>query len=105
MLVTDQYSLSDAEDFAEGYRALGLGKIVGQPTAGWIIFTSNMQLLDGSLVRVPSVRIRDAKGQDMEMNPRPVDIAVERPLGETAAGSDAQLAAAVAALLAELPKR
>ena len=30
---------------------------------------------------------------------RPVDITVERPLGETAAGKDAQLEAAVAELL------
>src|ERR1043165_8359247 len=29
-LVTDQYSLSDAEDFTEGYRSLHLGKVVGE---------------------------------------------------------------------------
>jgi hypothetical protein len=37
------------------------------------------------------------------MHPRPVDIAVERPLGETVSGQDAQLDAAVKALLAALP--
>jgi len=36
ILVTDQHSLSDAEDFTEGYRSLGLGKVVGEPTAGCI---------------------------------------------------------------------
>ena len=35
-------SLSDAEDFTEGYRSLKLGKVVGEPTAGWIIYTSNV---------------------------------------------------------------
>ncbi|MDB5708725.1 MAG: peptidase [Sphingomonas bacterium] len=100
VLVTNESSLSDAEDFTEGYRALGLGQVVGQPTAGWIIFTGGEPLIDGSSVRLPSVRIRDGRGQDMEMHPRPVDIAVERPLGETDAGSDVQLAAAVKALLA-----
>jgi len=35
----------------------------------------------------------------MELNPRPVDIRVERGLGETLAGRDAQLDAAVAELL------
>ena len=29
ILVTNQHSLSGAEDFTEGYRALGLGKVVG----------------------------------------------------------------------------
>lgn len=31
VLVTNQNSLSDAEDFTEGYRALGLGPVVGEP--------------------------------------------------------------------------
>jgi hypothetical protein len=38
----------------------------------------------------------------MEMHPRPVDLAVDRPLGETAAGRDAQLEAAAAELLKTL---
>lgn len=100
ILVTNESSLSDSEDFTEGYRALGLGKVVGQPTAGWIIYTWSESLIDGSTVRVPRARIRTASGENMEMHPRPVDIAVERPLGETGAGTDAQLEAAVKQLLA-----
>ena len=99
VLVTNESSLSDAEDFTEGYRALGLGKVVGQPTAGWIIFTGGERLIDGSQLRTPSTRIQGIAGDDMEMNPRPVDITVERPLGETAAGVDGQLDAAIAVLL------
>ena len=93
VLVTNESSLSDAEDFSEGYRNLGLGKIVGEPTAGWIIYTGPEPLIDGSTVRVPTVRIQGANGEDMEGNPRPVDVTVERPLGEGAAGHDAQLEA------------
>jgi tricorn protease len=103
VLVTNESSLSDAEDFTEGYRALGLGKVVGKPTAGWIIFTGGQRLIDGSMVRVPATRIQGIAGDDMEMNPRPVDITVERPLGETGAGVDAQLDAAVAVLLSAPP--
>ena len=102
-LVTNESSLSDAEDFSEGYRALGLGKIVGQPTAGWIIYTSPQPLIDGSSVRVPGTRIQDLHGQTMEGHPRPVDITVERPLGETETGQDAQLEAAVKALTSPTP--
>ena len=103
VLVTNESTLSDGEDFTEGYRALGLGKVVGQPTAGWIIYTGVEPLIDGSYVRRPSTRVQDLKGVDMEMHPRPVDLAVERPLGETLTGRDAQLDAAVKVLLDALP--
>lgn len=99
VLVTNESSLSDAEDFTEGYRSLGLGKVVGKPTAGWIIFTGGRDLIDGSSVRLPFIRIDDLRGQNMELNPRPVDLDIDRPLGETAAGKDAQLEAAVKVLL------
>ena len=98
VLVTNESSLSDAEDFTEGYRTLGVGKVVGQPTAGWIIYTGPQPLIDGSAVRVPGTRVQDNRGQTMEGHPRPVDVTVERPLGETETGRDAQLEAAVKVL-------
>jgi Tol biopolymer transport system component/C-terminal processing protease CtpA/Prc len=105
VLVVNQHSLSDAEDFTEGYRTLGLGKVVGEPTAGWIIYTSNATLLDGTTVRLPSTRIRDHAGKDMELVPRPVDVRVDRPIGERYEGKDVQLDAALRALLAQLGLR
>jgi Tol biopolymer transport system component/C-terminal processing protease CtpA/Prc len=99
VLVTDQYSLSDAEDFAEGYRSLRLGKVVGEPTSGWIIYTSNVSLVDGTVFRLPFVRIETADGVNMERNPRPVDVPVTRPFGESYTGRDTQLDAAVRELL------
>lgn len=103
VLVTNESSLSDAEDFSEGYRALGLGKIVGVPTAGWIIYTGGERLIDGSTVRLPTIRVQGIKGDDMEGHPRPVDITVARPLGESVTGRDAQLDAAIAALIGAQP--
>jgi hypothetical protein len=38
----------------------------------------------------------------MEMNPRPVDVLVERPVGESYTGKDSQLDAAVKELLKRL---
>lgn len=106
VLVTNQHTLSDGEDFTEGYRALSLGKVVGEPTAGWIIFTSNVTLLDGTTsLRIPFTRVTDTKGRDMELHPRPVDVTVVRPVGESYGGRDSQLDAAVQALLATLPKK
>jgi len=100
ILITNQDSLSDAEDFTEGYRALGLGKVVGEPTAGWIIYTGNRPLVDGSIVRLPRVTITTAKGEPMEGHPRPVDVPVDQPVGDGA--PDAQLQAAVRELLGQL---
>jgi tricorn protease len=102
VLVINRHSLSDAEDFTEGYRALKIGKVVGEPTAGWIIYTSNFTLLDGTSFRLPSIRVLDAEGKDMEMHPRPVDRLVIRPIGESYAGKDSQLDAAVEELVKQL---
>jgi len=102
ILLTNQHSLSDAEDFTEGYRALKLGKVVGEPTSGWIVYTSNATLLDGTTVRLPNTLVTTANGERMEMHPRPVDIAVDRPLGEWLGGRDRQLDTAVAELLKQL---
>lgn len=105
VLVTNQHSLSDAEDFTEGYRALGLGQVVGEPTSGWIIYTSNVTLFEGTTLRIPFIRIRDAAGKDMELFPREVDVRVDRPMGESYGARDTQLDAAVRALLATLSRR
>jgi tricorn protease len=102
ILVTNQHSLSDAEDFTEGYRTLKLGKVVGEPTAGWIIFTWNSSLQDGTGFRMPRVRVQDNSGQTMELNPRPVDITVTRPIGESYTERDSQLDAAAKELLKQI---
>ncbi len=99
VLVTNQNSLSDAEDFTEGYRAMKLGKVVGEPTAGWIIYTGGRELIDGSTMRQPFIKITANDGTDMELHPRPVDIEVDRPAGESYTGRDAQLDQAVKVLL------
>lgn len=104
ILVTNQHSLSDAEDLTEGYRSLKLGKVVGEPTSGWIIFTWNVQAFDGTTVRLPRQKITDNNGQNMELNPRPVDVQVTRPIGETLQGKDSQLDTAVRELLTQIGK-
>jgi tricorn protease len=105
ILVTNQHSLSDAEDFTEGYRTLKLGKVVGEPTAGWIIYTGSVTLIDGSVLRMPATKILANDGTPMEMHPRPVDVAVTRPVGESYSGKDTQLDTACLELLKQLGAR
>jgi len=102
ILLINQHSLSDAEDFTEGYRSLKLGKIVGEPTSGWIIFTWNAATFDGTTVRLPRQLITGMDGKNMELNPRPVDVPITRPIGETLTGKDSQLDAAVRELLGQI---
>lgn len=103
VLVTNRVTLSDGEDFTEGYRELGLGKVVGEPTAGWIIYTSNEKLIDDSTVRLPFITVTTEDGKPMELHPRPVDVPVQRPLGEAYQGKDSDLDAAVQTLLQQHP--
>ena len=98
-LVTNEHSLSDSENFTEAYRVLHAGPVVGEPTAGWIIFTSNVSLFDGSSLRLPSTRVIAHDGVDMELHPRPVDVHAENPPGAAQRGDDPQLEAAVHELL------
>lgn len=102
ILLTNESSLSDSEDFTQGYEALHLGKVVGTPTAGWIIYTGGRGLIDGSVVRVPSTRIQTTQHENMEMHPRPVDVEVVRQPGETEEETDSQLARAVTELLGQI---
>ena len=105
ILLTNESTLSDGEDFTEGYRDLHLGKVVGVPTAGWIIYTDGTELIDGSRLRLPEIRVQDERGETMEEHPRPVDVEVVRKPGETEEGKDAQLDRAVTELLSELPAK
>ena len=95
-------SLVDGENFTEGYRVMKLGKVVGEPTAGWDVYTGGGTMIDGTTVRLPFMRNAQLDGTALEQRPRAVDIPVERAMGESYSGRDTQLEAAVKELLAEL---
>ncbi|HEX7486861.1 MAG TPA: hypothetical protein VF332_11960 [Vicinamibacterales bacterium] len=78
---------------------------MGEPTAGWIIYAWNLRLIGKSSFRLPRTRITTADGAPTDRHPRPVDIAVTRPIGEGPAGKDSQLDSAVTELLESAPKR
>lgn len=76
--------------------------MVSEPTAGWIIYTTNQKMIDGATVRLPFITVTTQDVQPMEMHPRPVDVAVSRPLGDAYQGRDSDLDAAVRTLLQQL---
>jgi hypothetical protein len=55
-------------------------------------------------MRMPATLIQGADGKDMENHPRPVDLPVTRPIGESYTGKDSQLDVGLRELLAQLAK-
>ena len=97
-------SASNAEMFPAGFRALGLGKVIGTPTMGAVIGTGSYSLIDGSTVRTPGVGVylADAKRTNMENYGVQPDILVDNPPADNLAGRDRQLEVAVDDLLKQL---
>jgi tricorn protease len=93
--------------FPAGFRALGLGKVIGTPTAGAVIGTGSYSLIDGSTVRTPGVGVylADQKRTNMENYGVRPDILVENTPEDNLAGRDRQLEVAVQELLKELNQR
>ena len=97
-------SASNAEMFPAGFRALGLGKVIGTPTMGAVIGTGSYSLIDGSTVRTPGVGVflADPKRTNMENNGVQPDLLVDNTPEDNLAGRDRQLEAAVEELMKQL---
>ncbi len=98
VLLINNRSYSDAEIFPSAFRTLGLGKLVGQPTGGFVIGTSAVQLIDGSILRIPRVGVYTTTGVNMEKEGVTPDVVVEEHPDQLAKGIDAQLTKAVEVL-------
>ena len=64
VVLTNERSASNAEMFPEGFRPLGLGKVIGMPTMGAVIGTGSSRLLDGSTLRTPGVGVYTSTGRN-----------------------------------------
>jgi tricorn protease len=98
----NDYSASNSEIFAEGFKTLGLGKIIGTQTAGAVIGTSSYYLIDGTRIRRPSTGSFTLDMEDTDIYPRQPDIFVENLPDDYINGRDPQLKRAVEELLKEL---
>ena len=94
-------SASNAEMFPAGFRALGLGKVIGTRTMGAVIGTGSYSLIDGSTVRTPGVGVylADEARTNMENTGVKPDIAVENTPEDNLAGRDRQLEVGVKEVL------
>ncbi|MBL0183835.1 MAG: PD40 domain-containing protein [Chitinophagaceae bacterium] len=105
ILLTNEQSLSDAEMTSAGFKALKLGKIVGNETYHWIIFTSGVSLVDGSSVRMPSWGCYSLDGKDLEASGVQPDIKVINTFEDKLNGRDPQVDRAVEEILKMLGRK
>ena len=92
LVLCNQFSGSNAEIFSHAIKTLKRGKLVGTPTAGAVISTWGMNLLDVGLLRVPSrAWFPLHTGEDMEKNGAVPDVTVWPKPCEMPAGIDRQL--------------
>ena len=107
VVMQNERSASDAEMFPAGFKALGLGKVVGVPTMAAVIGTGAYTLLDNSTIRTPGSGVWTISGQNMENYGVPPDVFVDNTPADFLKGRDAQIEKAVEVLKAELaaPKK
>jgi tricorn protease len=97
VVLVDEWTASDGEAFADGFRRLGLGKIIGTRSwGGEIWLTSSNTLVDRGIVTAPEFGVYGPEGkwliEGVGVEP---DIVVDNLPHETYLGRDAQLDAAV----------
>jgi tricorn protease len=104
VVMQNERSTSDAEVFPDGFRTLGLGKIVGTTTYGAVIGTGSYRLMDGSQIRTPGTGLWNVKGYNLENYGVPPDVYVDNTPEDFLKGRDAQLEKAVEVLKEELKR-
>jgi tricorn protease len=97
-------SASNAEMFPAGFRALGLGRVVGTPTMGAVIGTGSYSLIDGSSIRTPGVGVflSDTARTNMENHAVQPDVYVENTPEDNLAGRDRELETATREVMKDL---
>jgi tricorn protease len=105
-VLVDEETASDGEAFAEGFRRLGLGKVIGVRTWGGEIWLSSVnRLSDLGYARAPMMGVYGPQGRWLiEGHGVEPDIVVQNPPHATFEGQDAQLDVAVRYLLEAMEK-
>jgi tricorn protease len=107
VILIDEHTASDGEAFAEGFRRLGLGKLIGTRTwGGEVWLTASNALVDCGIATAAELGVYADGGWLIEGHGVDPDIVIDNRPDETFNGKDAQLEAAVAylkKLIAERP--
>lgn len=106
VLMCNEHSFSNAEILSHAVKQVGRGRLVGMRTAGGVISTGSVRLMDGSSVRMPGRGWYLASdGADMELNGCLPDMPLwNHPTWSSPDGTDEQLVTAVEALTEDVQK-
>ena len=105
VVLANERSQSNAEEFAHAMQTLKRAKVVGIETSGEVIATTSEKLFDYGEVRSPHIGTFLPDGRSMEGNGAKPDVEVELTPADIAAGRDPQLDAALDVLAAEIAGR
>ncbi|NIA23540.1 MAG: PDZ domain-containing protein [Proteobacteria bacterium] len=104
-LLINEKSFSNAEMFPYSFRHMGIGKLIGVPTAGGVIGTYDIKLFDGTGFRLPEQSIMRYNGVNFENHAVQPDIYVENPPEDLLYNRDSQLEKAVEYLMSQIKGR
>jgi tricorn protease len=104
VVITDEFTASDGEAFAEGFKRLGLGKVVGTRTwGGEIWLSSGNTLVDRGIATAAETGVYGPEGKWLiEGHGVDPDVVVDNLPHATFLGGDAQLDAAIKLLKDEI---
>ena len=106
VVLCDEFTASDGEAFAEGFRRLGLGSVIGTRTWGGEIWLSaSNRLVDNGIATAAETGVYGPEGQWLiEGHGVDPDIVVDNLPHESFMGKDAQLERAIAYLQEQIQK-
>ncbi len=99
MVLMNEHSYSNGEMFPSAMRTRGLAKLIGMPTPGYVIWTSDMRLVDGTGARMPQSGVFRIDGSNMENNGEQPDVCVPLSPDDWVASRDPQLDKAIELLI------
>ena len=105
VVLANERSQSNAEEFAHAMQTLKRAKVVGIETSGEVIATTSEKLFDYGEVRSPHIGTFLPDGKNMEGNGAKPDVEVDLTPADIAAGRDPQLDAALDVLAVDVAGR
>ena len=94
-MLINEHSYSNGEIFPAAMRARGLARTVGMATPGYVIWTSDLRLVDGTGARMPQSGSYRLDGTNLENNGEQAEIRVPLSPEDWLAERDPQLDKAI----------
>jgi tricorn protease len=104
-LLINETTLSDGEMTANGFKTLRRGPVIGEPTYGWLIFTTTVSLMNGATFGLPFWGCYTLDGRDLETSGGVIpDILIRQDLRDDLQNRDPQLDRAIEELMKEIKR-